>query len=62
MESFYAMKDNLTKYDVARNTLECCTYVFKAGVVVLADVVQLVDEDRILLAQIVIAFTYSIAS
>ena len=62
MESCYAMKDSLTKYDVARNTLEWCTYVFKAGVVVLADVVQLVDEDRILLAQIVIAFTYSIAS
>ena len=38
------------------------TYVFEAGVVVLADVVQLVDEDVVILAKIIVTFTHAVAS
>ena len=40
----------------------CETYVFEAGVVVLANVVELIDEDVVLAAEEVIAFPHSFSA
>ena len=39
----------------------CVTYILEAGVVVLADVVQLVDEDVVVLGQEVDSFAHAAA-